>query len=587
MLITCENISKSYTDKILLDNQTLTVSSNDKIGIIGVNGCGKSTLLKIMAKIEEPDKGEVTYERFKKITYLGQELNLNEENNSLDEVLLSFTSKEKEEKEHEAKSMLLKLGINDINKKIKYLSGGEKRKVSIAKALVKETDCLLIDEITNHLDSETITFLEKYLIKFNKAIVMVTHDRYFLERITKKIIEIYHGKLYHYEGSYSRFLELKAQRMEYAIASERKRQAFLRKEYEWIKRGALARTTKSKKRIENYYDTLNQEFEFNDKNIEIKSISSRLGRKTIEINNVSKIYNDKTIIKDFTMLLDNDARIGIIGKNGIGKTTLLKLMTGLIEPSSGTVEIGETVKVGYFSQENENLPLNKRVYDFLKEIGEVIHTVDGTLSITQILDKFLFFKESQYSYISNLSGGEKRRLYLLSVLLKSPNILILDEPTNDLDIDTLEVLEEYIEEFKGAVIIVSHDRYFLDKTVDNILYLKEEGIIEKYNGNYTDFINNKKEEEKQLEVKKQKQINNNPKPVKMTFNEKKEFETIMDEISLIEEEIESLDNIINNSYTNYSLVKNEIEKKEQLEKQLEEKIKRWEYLSILDEQTKK
>ena len=557
--------------------------------LVGPNGCGKSTLLKIMAKLEEPDTGDVSYERFKKITYLGQELNLDEENTPLEQVLLSFTNKEKEEKEHEAKSMLLKLGVSDINKQIKYLSGGEKRKVSIASSLVKESDCLLIDEITNHLDSETINFLEKYLIKFNKAIVMVTHDRYFLERVTKKIVEIYRGKLYFYEGSYSRFLELKAQRMEYAIAAERKRQAFLRKEYEWIKRGALARTTKSKKRIENYYETLDKEFEFNDKTVEIKSISSRLGRKTIEINNISKYYNDKVIIKDFSFLLDNDARIGIIGKNGVGKTTLLKLMTGLENPSSGIVEIGETVKVGYFSQENENLPLNKRVYDFLKEIGEVIHTVDGPLSITQVLDKFLFFKESQYSYISNLSGGEKRRLYLLSVLLRSPNVLILDEPTNDLDIDTLEVLEEYLDEFKGAVIIVSHDRYFLDKTVDNILYLKENGIIEKYNGNYTDFANKQKEEEKQIKEKEEKKIikQNNSKSIKMTYNERKEFETIMDVISQIEDEINELDTKINNSYMNYALVKDEMIKKEQLEKKLEEKLERWEYLSNLDEQSKR
>lgn len=587
MLITCENISKSYTDKVLLDNQTLTVSANDKIGIIGVNGCGKSTLLKIIAKIEEPDKGEVVYERFKKITYLGQELNLDENLTPYEQVLISLTNKEQQEREHEAKAMLLKLGVNEINKPIKYLSGGEKRKVSIASVLVQETDCLLIDEITNHLDSETITFLEKYLSKFNKALVMVTHDRYFLERITKKIVEIYRGKLYHYEGSYSRYLELKAQRMEYAIAAERKRQAFLRKEYEWIKRGALARSTKSKKRIENYYNTKEQEFEFNDKTVEIKSISSRLGRKTIEVNNISKYYDNKTIVKDFSFLLDNDARIGIIGKNGIGKTTLLKLMSGLELPSNGNVEIGETVKIGYFSQENENLPMNKRVYDFLKEIGEVIHTVDGPLSITQVLDKFLFFKESQYSFISNLSGGEKRRLYLLSVLLRSPNVLVLDEPTNDLDIETLEVLEDYLDEFKGAVIIVSHDRYFLDKTVENILYLKEDGIIEKYNGNYTDFINKKTEEEKITETKKVVRTNNNPKPIKMTYNEKKEFETIMDEISLIEEEIQQLDNKINSSYMNYSLVKDDMSKKEELEKKLEEKIERWEYLSNIDAMTKK
>ena len=587
MLITCENISKAYTDKVLLDNQTLTISANEKIGIIGVNGCGKSTLLKIIAKIEEPDKGDVIYEKFKKITYLGQELNLNEELSSFQQVLSSFSDKDKDLKEHEAKSMLLKLGIKDVDKPIKFLSGGEKRKVSIASVLVQETDCLLIDEITNHLDSETITFLEKYLTKFNKALVMVTHDRYFLERITKKIIEIYRGKLYYYDGSYSRYLELKAQRMEYAIAAERKRQAFLRKEYEWIKRGALARTTKSKKRIENYYNTLDQEFEFNDKTVEIKSISSRLGRKTIEVNNISKYYGEKLIVKDFNFLLENDARIGIVGKNGIGKTTLLKLMSGIEMPTSGNVEIGETVKIGYFSQENENLPMNKRVYDFLKEIGEVIYTVDGPLSITQVLDKFLFFKESQYSFISNLSGGEKRRLYLLSVLLKSPNVLVLDEPTNDLDIETLEVLEEYLDEFKGAVIIVSHDRYFLDKTVENILYLKDNGVIEKYNGNYSDFVNQKKDEEKEIVEKKVQKVNNNPKPIKMTFNEKKEFETIMDDITKLEEEIESLDNKINSSYMNYSLVKDDIVLKEQLEKELEKKIERWEYLSNIDSMTKK
>lgn len=588
MLITCENISKSYTDKILLDNQTITVSATDKIGIIGVNGCGKSTLLKIMAKIEEPDSGDVYYEKFKKITYLGQELNLDENNTPLQQVLLSIENKDEEIKEHEAKTMLNKLGITNIDKPIKYMSGGEKRKVSIASSLVKESDCLLIDEITNHLDSETITFLEKYLIKYNKAIVMVTHDRYFLERITKKIVEIYRGKLYFYEGQYSRYLELKAQRMEYAIAAERKRQAFLRKEYEWIKRGALARSTKSKKRIENYYETLNKDVHLNDKTVEISSISSRLGRKTIEVNNIAKVYNDKIIINNFSFLLDNDARVGIIGRNGIGKTTLLKLITGLIPPTSGSVEIGETVKIGYFSQENENLPLNKRVYDFLKEIGEVIETTDGELSITQILDKFLFFKESQYSYIANLSGGEKRRLYLLSILLTSPNVLILDEPTNDLDIDTLQILEDYLETFKGAVLIVSHDRYFLDRTVDNILHLQEGGIITRYNGNYTDFINKYNELEKEVENKKSKPIQKETsKTVKLTYNEKKEFATIMDDISLLEDEIASLDEKINNSYTNYALVKEEITRKKQLEEELENKILRWEYLSNIDEQSKK
>lgn len=585
MLISCENISKSYTDKVLIKNQSFVINEKDKIGIIGVNGCGKSTLLKILAGIEEPDSGDVYVMKNKKVTYLSQELNLDEQLTAYEQVVKELSNKEKELKEHEAKSMLLKLGLKDINKQIKYLSGGEKRKVSIACSLVKESDCLLVDEITNHLDNDTIVFLENYLIKYNKAIVMVTHDRYFLERITKNIIEIYHGKLYFYEGSYSRYLELKALRMESALASERKRQAFLRKEYEWIKRGALARSTKSKKRIENYYETLNKEFEFNDKQVEISSISTRLGKKTIEANNVSKLYDDNYVIKNFSLLLENDARIGIVGKNGVGKTTLLKLLMGEIKPTSGEVEIGSTVKIGYFSQENEQLPNNMRVYDFLKEKGQIINTVDGPISITEILDRFLFFKESQYSYISKLSGGEKRRLYLLSVLISSPNVLILDEPTNDLDIETLEVLEQYLDDFNGAVITVSHDRYFLDKTVDKILNIKENGIVDIYMGNYSDFERKVKDEVKIVEkkvIKQEKQVK-----VKMTFNEKKEYETIEDEIMNIEKQINDLNEIINNSYMNYALVRDEIEKKEQLEKLLDEKINRWDYLSNLDELTKK
>lgn len=583
MLISAENITKAYTDKVLLDHQTINIRENDKIGIIGVNGCGKSTLLKILGKIEEPDTGEVTYEKGKKVTYLSQELLLNEQLTALEQVKKNV----KEQDEHVAKTMLQKLGISDVNKIIKNMSGGEKRKVSIASSLVLETDCLLIDEITNHLDNDTILFLEKYLMKFNKAVVMVTHDRYFLERITNQIVEIYRGMLYYYEGSYSRYLELKAERLEHMEAYERKRQVFLRKEYEWIKRGAIGRLTKSKKRIEKYYNTLNEEGLVLDKKIELSSISSRLGRKTIEAINISKSY-DHTLIKNFSLLLENDARIGVIGKNGSGKTTLLKLLTKQIEPDSGEVIIGETVKIGYFSQENENLPSDKRVYDFLKEKGERIETIDGTISITQILEKFLFFKESQYAYINKLSGGEKRRLYLLSVLVTSPNILILDEPTNDLDIETLEALEEYLETFKGAVITVSHDRYFLDKVCDKILALSDDGNIKVFQGNYSEYEQSEKNIKKE-EKKETKQIERvEPKPkVKLSFKEKQEFETILDDIDNIENRIKELDTIINNSYQNYSLVKNEMQEKESLEKKLEEKIKRWEYLSLIDEQTKK
>lgn len=579
MIINCENISKSYSDKLLINNQSITINEKDKIGIIGVNGCGKSTLLKILAKNEEPNSGNVIYAKNIKVTYLSQELNLDVNLTALEQVKKYLS---KEDEEHMASSMLQKLGITNVNKLISVMSGGEKRKVSIASTLVMETDCLLIDEITNHLDIQTITFLESFLSKFNKAIVMVTHDRYFLERITNRIVELYRGKLYYYEGNYSNYLSLKAQRLEYAEAHERKRQAFLRKEYEWIKRGAIGRLTKSKKRIANYYETLNQEGIVVDKKIELTSISSRLGRKTIEVNNVSKAY-EKTIIKDFSMILENDARIGVVGNNGSGKTTLLRMLMGIVKPDQGTIDSGETVKIGYFSQENEQLPLNKRVYDFLKEKATNIVTIDGILSVTQVLEKFLFFGDNQYTFIDKLSGGEKRRLYLLSVLITSPNILLLDEPTNDLDIETLEVLEEYLDNFDGAVIVVSHDRYFLDKVVDKILYLNESGNVEKYQGNYSQFLQNKKEESRPNIIQSSKKVNEN-KTIRMTFNEKQEFATIMDDISFLEEHIKELDNVINNSYQNYSLVKEQINEKEQLEKELEIKINRWEYLSNLNDQ---
>lgn len=589
MIISCENITKSYTDKLLINNQTIYVNDNDKIGIIGRNGCGKSTLLKIMAKVEEPEYGNVTYERQKRITYLSQELNINEELTALEQVLSVIPLKDRELKEYEAKSMLSKLGIEDYHQKLSNMSGGEKRKVSIASSFVKETDCLIIDEITNHLDSETITFLEKFLCKFTGAIVMVTHDRYFLERVTNKIVELYHGKLYTYEGNYSRFLELKAQRFEYELVAERKRQAFLRKEYEWIKRGALARTTKSKKRIENYYDVLNADGVVRDNKVELSSISSRLGRKTIEAYNISKKYQAISVINDFSMLLENDARIGIIGSNGTGKTTLLKMLTGQVTPDSGEVIIGDTVKIGFFTQENEKLPLDKRVYDFIKDISEVIQTVDGPMSITQVLEKFLFYGESQYSLISKLSGGEKRRLYLLSILVGSPNVLVLDEPTNDLDIETLEVLEDYLDTFKGAVITVSHDRFFLDRVVEKILYVYN-GSVDTYMGNYSYYLETRKSEEKKINIDKSLKQNTNEKKdniVKMTYKERKEFETILDDISSIEEEISKLDAFITQNYSNYEVYKVSLEQKEDLENKLMEKMERWEYLSKIDEKTKK
>lgn len=580
MLLIAENIYKSYGEKMLLNGVSLNIEEKEKIGIIGVNGCGKTTLLKILANRLESDKGDVNLIGKTKISYLPQDLELNEDNNILDEILSNVSTEEVEVKEHEAKAILTKLEIFDYTRVIKTLSGGEKRKVALALALVKTCDILMLDEPTNHLDSDMIEWLEKYLIKLNKTLVMITHDRYFLDRVVNKIIEVDKGKIYEYEANYSRFLELKAEREESKLTEERKIQAFLRKEYEWIKRGARARATKEKKRVEKYEELTSRE-KVVQKNLVIESAKSRLGNKTIELIDVSKSY-DKPLFKNFSINVERDARVGFIGKNGSGKTSLLKIMAGLIPSDSGEVIIGETVKIGYFSQENEDLSGYERAIDYIKSIAEVVQTKSGYITASQMLENFLF--DEPFIPISKLSGGEKRRLSLLGVLMKSPNILLLDEPTNDLDITTLTILESYLSDFNGAVLVISHDRYFLDKVVDRVYVLESSCKFKIYEGGYSYYLENRKDE--QIEVKKEVKVREKEKKIKLTYYEQKEFETIEEETEKISEEINQVQKEIDLYITDYHKTKDLYLKKEELEKKLEEKFARWEYLSEIDRLSK-
>lgn len=573
MLLSTRSITCQYGEKVLLDDISLNIENNDKIGLIGVNGSGKSTLLSILAKQKEPEKGVVEYIGKTKISYLSQTPKFNEEktiNELLNEELTLDVAL------HEAKANLTKLEIFDFDKKICNLSGGTKRKIALGLALNKPCDLLILDEPTNHLDCDIIEWLEKKLIKYTKAILLVTHDRYFLERVVNKIIELEHGKIYEYNANYSTYLELKQERMASIEAKERKVSAFLRKEYEWIKRGPQARATKDKKRIENY-EKLANEKKIVDKKIELESSYTRLGNKTIEFVNVSKAY-EKNIFSDVSFILPKDARIGIIGKNGAGKSTLMDLLSGETLPTTGEVIFGQTIKIGYFKQENTLLDESVRAIDYINDIATIIKTKKGTISSTQMLENFLF---DPYTYISKLSGGEKRRLLLLGVLMHAPNVLLFDEPTNDLDITTLNILEDYLSEFEGIVIIASHDRFLLDKIVDTIFVL-EDNTFSKYNGNYSTYINEIKPNKK---VEKNDKINiTNNKQVKkesnkLSFKEKKEFETIEQEIDLLEKQMKAIDEEINKYYADYQKCKELMDRKEELSTLYEYKMERWEYLS--------
>jgi len=583
MLLIAENIQKTYSDKILLDHITLSIDQKDKIGIVGANGCGKSTLLKIISGKLESETGEVTLIGETKVSYLPQELDLDEDAYPLEWIMKDSNKKNQEYQEHEVKALLTKLELFDYHRKIALLSGGEKKKVALTKALVTPSDMLILDEPTNHLDSDIILWLEKYLIKYTGAILMVTHDRYFLDRITNKIIELNKGRLTTYEANYSKYLSLKASIVEQELSKERKLQALIRKEYEWISRGAMARTSKDKKRIEKYENLISQK-KVVEKKLVMESAKTRLGKKTIELVKVGKSYQEE-IFKDFSFLLDREDRVGIIGKNGSGKTTLLKIIVGEEIPDCGEVIIGETVKIGYFSQNNEKLDDNVKAIDYIKDIAEMVKTKKGYITASQMLENFLF--ENPHSYIGNLSGGEKRRLSLLGILMSAPNVLLLDEPTNDLDITTLTILEDYLEAFSGAIIVVSHDRYFLDRVVNRVFVLKEDKIFYQYLGGYSDYLNNVKEEEKKEEKKSFSPRESKKEIPKLTYNEQKELDTIEDHITELEYQMKDIDELIQVSGNDYSKTKELYIQRELVEKTLNDKLERWAYLTDIKEKSKR
>ena len=486
-ILNAEKVSKSYGEKVLFSQVTLGVNKGDKIGVIGVNGTGKSTFLKIVAGVSSPDEGQVVMGRDVTVTYLAQAPDFAENDSILEYVLRG----KPDATEAEAKKILTKLGINDFDADINTLSGGQKKRIALAKTLVSPAEVLILDEPTNHLDSDMVMWLEQFIKGFKGELLVVTHDRYFLDNVTNRIVELDKGKLYSYDTNYSGFLELKTQREEDLRSTEAKRANILRRELEWIKRGCQARSTKQQARIDRYEDmkeaSRQARASFDNKPLEMTSISTRLGKKTVELNNITKGFNGKKVIDDFSYIFLRDDRIGIIGRNGCGKSTLMKIITGQLMPDSGTVEIGDTVRIGYFMQENEPLDNSKTVLEFVRSIGEYVNTVNGKATASQMCEKFLFGPKAQWTPISKLSGGEKRRLYLLSVLMSSPNVLILDEPTNDLDIETLEILEEYLDSFSGIVIVVSHDRYFLDRVVDRIFAFEEDGHLKQYEGGFSDY----------------------------------------------------------------------------------------------------
>ncbi len=589
ILLSAQNISKTYMERKVLDDVSFFLNEGDKVGIVGINGTGKSTLLRILAGAEEADSGTVTRTKGIRVSYLPQIPEFDSHGTVLEQVLAHLPNDMKEAKEFEAKSILGKMGITDYSRDISTLSGGERRRAGIAAALVQPSDILLLDEPTNHIDNETVRLLEAQLKKYRGAIVMVTHDRYFLNSITKKIVEVERGKIYECEGNYSKFLEVKAQREADAEAAERKNRTLYRRELEWIRRGARARGTKSKDRIARFEELENREKPVEADKLQLQSLSTRLGKKTIEFENVTKAVDGKKLITDFSYIISRDARIGIVGQNGAGKSTLLKMITGQLKPDSGNIVIGDTVQTGYFSQECESMDPNQRVIEYIRETADIVHTPEGTVTAAKMLERFLFTSELQWNRIEKLSGGERKRLYLLKILMTSPNILLLDEPTNDLDIATLTILEEYLENFSGAVIAVSHDRYFLDKMSTEIWEFAGDGVCNRYNGNYSDYEEKISAQEKgsikesvKSESKKER-VFQGKKKLKFSFKEQREYEMIDDEIAELETRISEAEKEITENTSDYVKLQELSDKKEQLEEKLSEKMERWVYLNELAE----
>lgn len=627
-ILSAENIVKSYNDKPLLDNTSFYLHEGEKVGIIGINGTGKSTLLKILAGYEEPDKGKVTSANNIVIRYLPQTPVFDAKESILENIIRQNVSKTNTEweVESEAKTLLMKLGITDFNQPVDTLSGGQKKKAALVSTLVSKADVLILDEPTNHLDNEMAGWLEEYLKKFRGALIMVTHDRYFLDSVTERIIEIDRGKIYSYQANYTGFLELKAEREDILLAGERKRKSILRNEIKWIRRGARARSTKQKARIERYEELKNSKYSTVNDTVEISSVSARLGRTTIELHGISKSFGEKVLFENFEYIFLKKDRVGFIGKNGCGKTTLMKIIAGKLNPDTGEVITGQTVKIGYYTQEitqdeNEGIAYmdpKLRVIDYIRNTAEYVMTNEGSVSASVMLDRFLFPPEKQYTLIEKLSGGEKRRLNLLRVLMEAPNVLILDEPTNDLDIQTLTILEDYLDSFDGIVITVSHDRYFLDRIVQRIFSFEGNGVIKQSGGGYSDYVLRKEMESTELSKeenrtnisdgsKMPKNVNRSRqetdvcdtdklskkaaykaekeagKKLKFTYKEQREYETIEGKMAELEETITALEGQMLEFSSDFVKLSEITNKLEETKKQLDGKMERWLYLEELAE----
>ncbi|PEZ02144.1 multidrug ABC transporter ATP-binding protein [Bacillus sp. AFS018417] len=625
-MLTVENISKSYGEKPLFNGLSFSIAEGQRAGIIGVNGTGKSTLLKIIAGVEIPDTGEMTHTRGYTISYLSQQPDFKENLTVLEQVfhgdtplirllreyeqtLLNLEKNPTNEKAQEAlfavqqrmdamnaweananaKSLLTKLGITDFSAAVGNLSGGQKKRVAMAQCFIQTPDLLILDEPTNHLDHETVEWLEEYLSRYTGSVLLVTHDRYFLNRVTNRIFELDNGKLYSYEGNYGAFLEAKALREEQEIAQEAKRQNLYRRELAWIRRGAKARSTKQKARIQRFEDLQKKEGPTAKQNVDIALGGSRLGKKVLELKDVTKTFGNKTVLHDFQYIVKPGDRIGIIGANGSGKSSLLNMLAGKITPDSGEIEVGQTVKIAYYTQENEDMNLNQRMIEYIKEAAEVIHTTDGkTIGASQMLERFLFEPHTHGTPLNKLSGGERRRLYLLRILMGEPNVLLLDEPTNDLDTQTLTVLEDYLEEFPGVVITVSHDRYFLDKIAEELFVFEGNGHVRVFFGSYSDYLDEKKEQEALLkaEVQKEKKVEEAPKQQrkrKLSYNEQREWETIEDKIAELEAKIESIAAELEKVGADYTKAQQLSEEQQQTEEELEQTMERWSELSDIVE----
>lgn len=584
VVLAAENIYKNYSEKPLLEGVSLNLSEGEKVGVIGVNGTGKTTFLRILAGDEQPDSGKVSRYGTVRVSYLPQNPVFEAGTSVLEQVEKGLSPDLAESKEFEAKSILTRLGITDFEADVSLLSGGQKKRVSIAAALIRPCEVLILDEPTNHLDSEMVSWLEEQLKKYTGALLMVTHDRYFLDRVTNRIVEIDNGKLYSYDANYSGFLELKAQREEMAAASERKRQSLLKKELEWAARGARARGTKSQYRLDRLEELKATPGQNQTEGLEFSSVASRLGKTIIEAEGISKGYGGRQLFSSFDLLVQRDARVGIVGPNGCGKSTLLEVLSGRQEPDQGKIVIGSTVRIGYFSQEGKELDPEQKVIDYLRGFGENLDTGEGRLTAAQMLEKFLFPPALHYTQIRRLSGGERRRLFLLGILMEVPNVLILDEPTNDLDISTLRVLEDYLETFSGAVLTVSHDRYFLDRVVDTICAFQPDGSIRRYLGGYTDYLAQREETAPVREKKAEsKYRGSHEQKLKFTYKEQKEYETIDQDLEELESRIAETDRLLSENASDFEKLQELTALRDSLSEQLDQKTERWVYLTELAE----